>query len=117
MKVNVSNMSVNTLYRFSDDCLVWSRETTQKHPFQKSNIITEVYHLGGDGEYDDVFRIASGELVNNPSGNDYDNRFIIKDYDKGLNLTFYVTSPFEKATIEDLFKLRRELEEERKQQK
>ncbi len=115
MKVNVSNMPNNILYQFSDDCLVYTKEVDYKYPLQKSNKITEVIRLEGDEEYEDVFRIASGELVDDPNGNDYDNRFVIKDFGKGLNLTFYVTSPFKEATLEDLFKLRRAIQKQNKQ--
>ncbi len=114
MKVNVSNMPMDTVYRFSDDSIVWSKKTTEKEPFQKSNVITEVWRLNAANE---LLRQARGELVDNPNGNDYDNRFVIHDLDINKDLTFYVTSPFEKATLEYLYVLKEAADKQKQQKK
>ena len=113
VKKNVSTMSMYKLYKFSDDSFVWStmlNETRggsyrQDKPFK----FTEVYRIDNSG---DLFRIASGRLIDNPAINDFDHRFSIYDYDKDLSLTFFVTCPFKEANLEDLYNLRNAISQE-----
>lgn len=107
MKVNVSNMPINKLYKFADDSFVFStmlKETRGgNYPQNTPTKFTEVYRIDGNGF---MQRVASGNLVDNPSINDYDHRFSIFDYDKDMALSFFVETPFEEADLNDLYKLR-----------
>ncbi len=108
MKVNVSNMPMNKLYKFADRSYVW---TTQLYETRNGNYkdttpkeYTEVYRIDGSGLFT---RVASGRLVDNPAINDYDHRFSIFDYDQDMMLSFFVEEPFKEANLDELYKLQK----------
>lgn len=113
MGINVSNMPMNKLYKFGDNSYVWTvllKQTREgNYISSEPKKYTEVYRLDGNGN---LVRIASGRLVDNPSINDYDNRFSIFDYDKDYDLSFFVEQPFKEANLDDLYKLRNAISKE-----
>ena len=107
MAINVSNMPMNKLFKFGENSYVWSvmlNETRDGnyHNSEKRKY-TEVYRIDANGN---LVRIASGSLIDNPSINDYDNRFSIFDYDQDSGYSFFVEQPFKEANLDDLYKLR-----------
>ena len=108
MGLNVSNMPMNKIHKFSDNGYVWSimlNETRGgNYSTNEPKKYTEVYRIDSDGF---LIRVASGRLVDNPSLNDYEHRFSIFDYDKDCDLTFFVEKEFKEVSLDDLFKLQK----------
>ena len=107
MEVNVSNMPINTLYRFDTNKYVWStmlNETRNGH-YKQSEFtkFTEVYEITNEGYMN---LIASGKLVDNPDVFDYSKEFAIFDYDKDDTISFRVTMFLEELDIKELNELR-----------
>ena len=106
MKVNVSNMPMDKLYKFNDNSFVWSTMLSETRggyfKQEKPSKFTEVYKIDETGF---MKRVASGRLVDNPAINDFDHRFSIYDYDNDMDFSFFVKT-FEEADLEDLYKMR-----------
>ncbi len=107
MRLNVSNMPMNKLYKFDNNSYVWSvmlKETRGgNYPSNEPSKFTEVYRIDGTGS---LVRVASGRLVDNPSINDFDHRFSIFDYDADCDYSFFVEMPLQEANLDELYKLR-----------
>ena len=93
MKENVSNMPLNTVYKFGNNDYVWSIMLNQtrngQNKQEKPTRYTEVYRIDRDGL---MKKIASGRLIENPDS-DYSRRFVIYDYDQDTNLSFFIDGP------------------------
>ncbi len=115
MERNVSNMPLNTLYRFDDNRYVWTVELNEtragnyksKEPIK----LTEVYVVDGSGL---MSRLVSGRLNVNPAINDFNHRFSIFDYDKDTEYSFMIKGPFREAKLDEVYKLRDIIEREYK---
>ena len=107
MEVNVSNMPINTLYRFDTNRYVFStmlNETRNGNYKQEdATRFTEVYEITDEGY---MSLVASGKLIDNPNVFDYSKEFAIRDYDRDDVISFKVTMFLEEVGIKELHELR-----------
>ncbi len=107
MKINVSNMPINTLYKFDDNKYVMAlmlKETREGgYPSNKASRFTEVYQIDDTGF---ISRIASGKLIDNPSVYDFDKLFAIKDMDMDTIMSFAVTKPLKEVNLNELYQVK-----------
>ena len=107
MEINVSNIPLDTVYRFDVNKYVLATmlDSTREgeYPLKEAKKFTEVYQIDEDGT---LSRIASGELINDPSVYDFNRGFTIKDYDKDMNISFKVTMKLEEVGLDKLYELR-----------
>lgn len=107
MGLNVSNMPLNTLYKFDDNRYVISfmLDATRNHsyPLNKPKRFTEVYQVDANGV---MTRVVSGDLINKPDVYDFDKMFSIKDCDMDQIFSFKINKPFHEVELNELYKLR-----------
>ena len=111
MKTNVSNMPINTLYKFDDNRYVIKlmlKETRDgNYPSNEASEFTEVYEKNTDGY---MYRKVSGILVDNPDVFDFNKQFAIYDPDNDMQITFEVKEFNEH--VEELSEVRQAIERE-----
>ena len=111
MELNVSNMPLNTIYRFDTNKYVMStmlKETRGgNYIANEPKKFIEVYQFDLDGVLE---RIASGTLIDNPDVYDFNRDFAIKDQDNDMVLSFKVPIRLEKVDLDELYQLRRGIE-------
>jgi len=107
MALNVSNMPMNTLYKFANNSYVWSimlKETRGgNYRDTESSKYTEVYRIDDTGR---LLRETSGRLVSNPDAMDFNKRFSIFDPDADCCYSFFVETPLEEVNMHELYRLR-----------
>ena len=107
MELNVSNIPMNTLYKFGDNYYVISLMLDQTrnntYPLDKPKRFTEVYKLDPDGI---MTRVTSGILVDNSAAYNFNEEFAIRDYDMDDIFSFKVNMPLKEVGLEELYKVR-----------
>ena len=106
MEVNVSNIPLNTLYRFDINKYIWKTKIHEtrggKHKQDIPFIVTEVYEITQEG----FFRlVASGKLTTEPGKRDF-REFGIFDYDKNVTNNFKTTMHLEELKLNEWYELR-----------
>ena len=105
MKINVSNLPLNTLFQFDKNCYICSLmlDETRRHKYQLDNPkkFTEVYRVSDDG----LEILASGEVIDNPRLYNFDRNFAIFDYDNKDVVDFKITMPLKDITASDSHEL------------
>ena len=111
MKLDVSNMPINTLYRFDINKYVWSTmlsESRNGNNKQSAPIrYTEVYEITNEGY---IKLLASGALVPNKNEYDYVKGFSIWDYDQEKRVDFKITIYLEELKLKDFYELHKAVE-------
>ena len=106
MAVNVSNIPLNTIYRFDINKYVMSTMLTntrgENYPLREPTRFTEVYQIDDDGY---LYRVASGTLIDNPMIYDFAHGFAIRDYDKDMVVSFKISMNLEKVGLKELYEL------------
>ncbi len=107
MQYNVSNMPLNTFFRFDTNRYVFSTmlfETRNgNYKLDKPTKFTEVYEIGMDGS---MKLVASGRLIENPSVYDYTTNFAIMDYDQDDTIQFHISMYLQEVSKEELKEIR-----------
>ena len=107
MEYNVSNIPINTLYKFADNkyiiALMLNETRNGNYYKEEPRRFTEVYEIRGP-EF--MSRIASGLFVDNPNVYDYNKGFAIRDLDSNDTFSFEVTMPLEEANLDEINKVR-----------
>ena len=107
MKIDVSNMPINILYRFDVNKYVWSTLLTEskegKYKTDEPQRYTEVYEITDNGY---IKMISSGRLLPNVDYYDYSRGFSIWDYDQEKKYDFKVTTQLEELKLKDLYEIR-----------
>ena len=106
MGINVSNMPLNTIYRFDVNKYVMSTmltETRDGDKLKKPTKLIEVYKIDNDGV---LLRMASGTLIDKPNVYDYDHLFAIRDMDKDMTISFKVPMYLQEISLNELYELR-----------
>lgn len=106
MKKDISNIPLNTIYRF--DINKYIMATMQKGDndtfiSDEPKRILWVYQIDNDGS---LIRIAHGTLVDKPDVYDYSRGFSIQDFDKDMNVSFRVTMELQELTLNELYDLK-----------
>ena len=103
MEINVSNMAINTLYRFDTNKYVWTTKLSETrggtHKEGGSFDVTEVYEITNEGY---IKLVASGKLNVNPNNNEFE----IFDYDKETTTSFKVTMHMQQVSLNELHEIR-----------
>ena len=105
MRLNVSNIPLNTVYKFNCDSYIIAvmlNETRRgKYRLREPKRFTEIYQ-NNDGV---MVRVVSGEIVDNPRLYNYDRNFAIFDYDTNEVYNFNVDMPLIDVTSDELYKI------------
>ena len=103
--VKITDIPNNMLYQFDDNRYLWNVELNSIRDGNYDNqrrLLTEVYELNGNNMLD---LIASGRLVDNHD-TVKESEFSIFDYDKDDMITFAITRPITRASIDKIYLLR-----------
>ena len=96
----INEIPNNILYQFDSNRYVWKIELNSNGYGRR--LFTEVYELNGKNMLD---LVARGSLVDNPNITK-DDEFSIFDYEKDDMLTFSITMPLTRASLDKVYLLR-----------
>ena len=107
MKLGVSNMPSNTLYKFDINKYVWSTMLNESRSgnYKQNQPIryTEVYEISEEGY---INLIASGRLTPSDDVVDYTKGFSIWDYDKEGKINFNIKNDLQEIKLNELYEIR-----------
>ena len=107
MEINVSNIPLNTIYKFDVNKYIWTTMLTESRDgsIKHNNPVkyAEVYEITKEGY---MKLLASGKLVHNKNNDGYSQGFAIEDYNEKSKTDFRITMYLREVTLRELYELR-----------